>query len=302
MLKSNLEGWIKLKLKYIKEVLKLLSKFEQICFRGGTALSLTYEAIERFSEDIDITIFKGKLNIKNIANQIIENLEKMEWVSKVCLDSEEINIIIEFENKYLEPKTTFKFSYNKIHIELPKIMRKNNELSYKKIPPYKDANFSMKVMSLNEIFADKSSILIEKYSYDSTFSWALDERATARHIYDVQMLMEKKLLNKVDYNYIYKRVYSGMLKKDTGKLRGKDEFKKRKQMEFFNKSKTAAFIEFKENILKKKDELQDKVKLLVYPKSKNLNIKKMLTLYEKIFKFIFTIIKENLLKPYKENN
>lgn len=53
---------------YVTMILKLLAQTHELCvFKGGTSLSKCFHAIERFSEDIDITFTEhlGEARRKN---------------------------------------------------------------------------------------------------------------------------------------------------------------------------------------------------------------------------------------------
>ena len=293
MLKNKISESHQYKLGRIKEILKILQSEKQICFRGGTALSLTYEIIERFSEDIDISIFSGPKKIKAIISSLINKFENTNWINKTKHKQKEKKIELHFKNKKPKPPFSSIFSDNKIIIEYPEKFRSKNDFQFSFISPFKGADFKMNVMSKEHIFADKASILIEKFSKNLDFKWALDEKVQARHLYDVQMLIQKEEYKNVDNKYIRKRIYSVIIKKDQN-LRGKDEKFKKSQINFYKKSQKAAFLLFKLKLLDAKEEIEKNLKSIIYPGVNLINLRKFLKNYEPIFKSIFQIIKYNL--------
>ena len=234
MLKNKISESHQYKLGRIKKILKILQSEKQICFRGGTALSLTYEIIERFSEDIDISIFSGPKKIKAIISSLINKFENTNWINNTKHKQEKKKIELHFKNKKPKPPFSSIFSDNKIIIEYPEKFRSKNDFQFSFISPFKGADFKMNVISKEHIFADKASILIEKFSKNLDFKWAVDEKVQARHLYDVQMLIQKEEYKNVDNKYIRKRIYSVIIKKDQ-KLRGKDEKFKKLQINFYKK-------------------------------------------------------------------
>ena len=70
---------------YVTLVLRLLlEQLSNVVFKGGTSLSKGYHAINRFSEDIDITFDEhiGEARRKKLKNQILTPVDKKSPASK----------------------------------------------------------------------------------------------------------------------------------------------------------------------------------------------------------------------------
>ena len=64
---------------YVTLILRLLSEqLSNVVFKGGTSLSKGYHAINRFSEDIDITFDEhiGEARRKKLKNQILKGISE----------------------------------------------------------------------------------------------------------------------------------------------------------------------------------------------------------------------------------
>src|SRR3989338_1865019 len=68
---------------YITAILYLIKDVEGICFKGGTALQKIYLNYSRLSEDVDFTLTKDIVKVKE---KIINILEKSGLFGKITKD------------------------------------------------------------------------------------------------------------------------------------------------------------------------------------------------------------------------
>lgn len=193
---------------YVTMILKLLAEEAKDCvFKGGTSLSKCHKAIERFSEDIDIsfsnTLTQGqrkKLKDETIAG-ISEKL-KMPIVNwDQARSRRDYNCYI-FDYR---PSTGFvkdslipgvkmeivlsSIAFPTVEMEVTSLIydfliKENAEL----IEEYNLQPFKIKVQGLDRTFVDKTFAICDYYLQGKT------ERHS-RHIYDLYMLSSKVKLN-----------------------------------------------------------------------------------------------------------
>ncbi len=74
---------------YVTLILRLLSEqLDNVVFKGGTSLSKGFHAINRFSEDIDITFNEhiGEARRKKLKNKIINGIMGIVLLSLLCME------------------------------------------------------------------------------------------------------------------------------------------------------------------------------------------------------------------------
>lgn len=189
---------------YVTMILKNLAEKSQECvFKGGTSLSKCYKAIDRFSEDIDIT-FSNKLSQgqrKMLKNKVIAGI------------SEELGLpILDWEKtRSRRDYNCYTFSYKPIDSFVPEslisgvkmevslastafptarmqvdslVYRFLKEENMDVILDYGLAPFEMAIQGLDRTLADKVFALCDYY---------LEGRIKrhSRHIYDIYMLLPR---------------------------------------------------------------------------------------------------------------
>lgn len=181
---------------FLKELYKVSNN---IVLKGGTSLSKCYKIINRFSEDIDISLENDKdtesvkkilsHNIKQIISEQYFNLENE---NKIWSNSDYNKYLIDYKpifkndyvNEYLIIETsTFIKSYphkiNKISTFIYDYIKRTN---YEMVSKYMLEPFEIKVQNLERTFIDKIYALCDYYILDK-----INEHS--RHIYDLYMLL-----------------------------------------------------------------------------------------------------------------
>lgn len=186
---------------YVTMILKLLaSKRETVVFKGGTSLSKCYHAINRFSEDIDITFTEhlGEAKRKKLKNEVIKSISaelKMpisNWdktqsdrdyncylFQYESLDSEENNSLL----PYVKMETalgSYSFPVNFMAIDsyvYNYLIIENEEI----IKEYGLEPFNMNVQSLERTFVDKVYALCDYFMQNKSERYS-------RHLYDLVKL------------------------------------------------------------------------------------------------------------------
>src|SRR3989344_5247597 len=167
-----------------------------LIFKGGTCLYKIY-GLKRFSEDLDFSLI-GKINVEELIKKILENIEGSEIKAIKRLKN---SILIKIAFKGIITKyNTLRIDINLKNPVLDKFDVKNYTSSYIDINP-----FSLRVLSLKEILAEKLHSLLN--------------RESARDLYDLFFLLKfvdldrslitKKLSffnMKIDYTAFKKRI------------------------------------------------------------------------------------------------
>ena len=188
---------------YITMLLKKLSEqFEFLVFKGGTSLSKCYRVIERFSEDIDITIDKHisqgqrkklKKGITAIASELglrIPNIDSvMSRMDYNRYDFAYDSVIIDKSTGFSAgTKIILETSLTDVSFPVEKLPVYSliGDMFSKEAPDYIEqyglAPFNMKVQGLQRTFIDKVFAICDYYLKGSV------ERHS-RHIYDIHKLL-----------------------------------------------------------------------------------------------------------------
>lgn len=171
-------------------------------FKGGTSLSKVFGLIERFSEDIDISLSKNiptflKKNIKSVILDVakslgltvsnLENIKSRYDYNKYIFEYESL-----FYNKKLEIIIETSFYYEVYPVQKQKVNNFISEFCIKKniiLPiPFDGSNFEFCVQSLERTLIDKVFALCD-YKLENM----LDR--DSRHLYDIA-----KIVPHVEFN------------------------------------------------------------------------------------------------------
>lgn len=185
---------------------KLIELVPDLIFKGGTSLSKCYKIINRFSEDIDLS-----LNYNNLTNGMRKNLKKS--IVQVCsdLDFEILNLEetrsrrdfnsyeIDYKNQYssdflkskLIIETTFitkcfPFEEKEISSMIYEFLKENQKDEI--INTFDLEPFKIKVQSLERTFIDKVFAICD-YEIDGSIE------KHSRHLYDIYKIFNKVLEN-----------------------------------------------------------------------------------------------------------
>lgn len=186
---------------YVTMLLRLLSaKMPYIVFKGGTSLSKCHKVIQRFSEDIDITIDtqisqgqkkKIKQEIVSSAKELgmnIENLDEtrsrrdynryiISYDSVLPLSSNALNPTVLLETSYTS--VSFPTVILPVHSYIGDMMQ-NEAPDF--IEGFMLLPFSMKVQSIDRTLADKIFAICDYYLQGKV-------QKHSRHIYDIYKLL-----------------------------------------------------------------------------------------------------------------
>ncbi len=204
---------------YVTMLLRELNKrIEGIIFKGGTCLSKCFKIINRFSEDIDLTLdvtHFTQSNKRNANKQIIEVCDALDF--NVRNREQVINHSHGNYNKYeIEYPTKYNSPAVKSYIQIEMVyIQKAYPDEMKKVNSYigdwlissgrlEDASlfgldpFDIKVQTLERTFIDKVFAVCDYYLRN-------DSKRNSRHIYDLYKLYDsiafndsfKKLINNV---------------------------------------------------------------------------------------------------------
>ena len=196
---------------------EISSTVPDLVFKGGTSLSKCHKAINRFSEDIDLTVEydtkPSESKRKNLKKSIVAAIEKYGFE---LANPDEIRSRREFNKYIVNYPSEFMQSglKNHLHIEtMIKIKAYPNEemeaasLIYEymiaeglddMVKEYGLDPFVLKVQSAERTFIDKIFALADYY---------MSSRITehSRHIYDIYKLMDKVELNQ-EFKDLFERV------------------------------------------------------------------------------------------------
>lgn len=186
---------------FVTMLLRLLSeKMPYIVFKGGTSLSKCHQVIQRFSEDIDITIDtqisqgqkkKIKQAIISSANELGMNIENLDEIRSrrdynryiISYDS-----VLPLANNALNPAVLLETSYTAVsfptvtlpvHSYIGDMMKKEAPDS---IEEFMLLPFSMKVQGIDRTLIDKIFAICDYYLQGKV-------QKHSRHIYDIYKLL-----------------------------------------------------------------------------------------------------------------
>ena len=187
---------------YVTMLLRLLSeKMPYIVFKGGTSLSKCHKVIQRFSEDIDITIdtqiSQGqKKNIKQAivssADELGMNIENFnETRSRRDYNRYIIsyNSVLPLSSVALKPAVLLETSYTAVSfptVILP-VHSYIGDMMKTEAPDYAEEfsliPFSMKIQGIDRTLADKIFAICDYYMQGRV-------KKHSRHIYDIYKLLQ----------------------------------------------------------------------------------------------------------------
>jgi hypothetical protein len=211
---------------FVSLFLKELSKLENdvdIVFKGGTSLSKCYNVIDRFSEDIDLTINfpdnkAGRGLRRRLKENIVSTIEKlgMKFLNPDDVQSRKDfnNYEVEFERlfdstpemiPYIKIETIavykpYPCESKKVSNYITKYLEQLEE-GEELIEQYDLKPFEMNIQSIERTFIDKLFALCD-YHLGGTY-----ERYS-RHIYDIHMIWNSGFLNKEVLDNIIDNVLS----------------------------------------------------------------------------------------------
>lgn len=188
---------------YVTMILKALSSKTDCVFKGGTSLSKCHHAIDRFSEDIDIT-FSNKLTAgqrKSLKNNIIASVSEelkmpiIDWnKSRSRRDFNcytfEYEPLDQYDSEKMNPSVRMEVSLSSLSFPTERIpvdsyvrqfLEKDNA---NLIDKYGLELFSMNVQSIDRTFIDKVFALCD-YHMEKQYE------KHSRHIYDLYMLLPR---------------------------------------------------------------------------------------------------------------
>lgn len=186
---------------YVTMILKLLAQTHELCvFKGGTSLSKCFHAIERFSEDIDITFTehlgearRKKLKYKvlgPIADELgltISNWDSIESDKDYNAYFFKYKPITEYSGDIIKPEVKLETAL--VSYAFPTEMKSVSNLVYETLKQknfdflqkYGLQPFDMRVQSLSRIFVDKIFALCDYYMQGKS-------KRYSRHLYDLYKL------------------------------------------------------------------------------------------------------------------
>lgn len=192
---------------YVTLMLRLLSqKLPFIVFKGGTSLSKCHKVINRFSEDIDLTIDEAltqgqkrsvKEAINNAATELglvitnIDNIQSRKDYNRYVISYESI---IPSMTDVLYPNIILETSYKTISFPIVKMEVTNyivETFGMEQVEKLRELSlepFQMKVQDISRTLADKVFAICDYYIEGKT------ERHS-RHLYDIHKLLPMVSLN-----------------------------------------------------------------------------------------------------------
>ena len=199
--KQNLRPEIVEKDYYVTMILRLLSeRLPFIVFKGGTSLSKCHKAINRFSEDIDITIDTAiSQGQKKKVKEAIEEVSSLLGLSIPNLDETRsrrdynryeiaYSAIQQAKDFAVQPMVFLETSYTAVSFPVVELDVHNyiGDMMTEEAPDYIEqyqlSPFKMKVQSIDRTLADKVFAICDYY---------LQERVNghSRHLYDIFKLL-----------------------------------------------------------------------------------------------------------------
>ncbi len=193
---------------YVTLILKEISlTAPDLVFKGGTSLSKCHKVINRFSEDIDLTVeyetkpSEGKR--RSLKKNIVDTIEKS---GLVLANPDEIKSRREFNKYIVDYPSIFTQAGLKNHLQIETMIKirayPNQEMNAASliydyfvkegfselIDEYELAPFTIKVQSAERTFVDKIFALADYYLADNVTEHS-------RHIYDLYKLLDKVQLD-----------------------------------------------------------------------------------------------------------
>ena len=193
---------------YVTLILKEISlTVPDLVFKGGTSLSKCHKVINRFSEDIDLTVeyetkpSEGKR--RSLKKNIVDTIEKS---GLVLANPDEIKSRREFNKYIVDYPSIFTQAGLKNHLQIETMIKirayPNQEMNAASliydyfvkeefselIDEYALAPFTIKVQSAERTFVDKIFALADYYLADNVTEHS-------RHIYDLYKLLDKVQLD-----------------------------------------------------------------------------------------------------------
>ena len=201
---------------YITIILKTLKdKCPNIIFKGGTSLSKCFNAINRFSEDIDISFEEhlGESKRSNLKNNIIKSISEeldlpiVNWnilhsnnnVNKYIFSYKSVIETINDQNNYISLEVSLVVpSFPSQNSELGNYIYKyKNYLSNIDISEYELAPFTINWQTLERTFIDKVFAICDYYLLGKS-------ARLSRHLYDLHKLFS--IINKDNILNLIKEV------------------------------------------------------------------------------------------------
>jgi predicted nucleotidyltransferase component of viral defense system len=206
---------------YVTMILRLLSqKFSNVVFKGGTSLSKGFKAINRFSEDIDITFDEhiGEARRKKLKNDVLKGI------------SEELNLPISNWDNIQSDRdyNAYYFAYESVFgleddrmlssvkletalgsyafpTEIVSIGSYIGDFFMKKersdlAEQFMLDGFEMKLQSIERTYIDKIFALCDYYILGKS-------KRYSRHLYDIY-----KLTRRIDFDDSFKKLYEEIRK------------------------------------------------------------------------------------------
>jgi len=217
---------------WITYILKAISKTdykEIIVFKGGTSLSKVYKLIDRFSEDIDLSLLQIEYKSEHQIKRLIRNIEKIiiktplseipdhlqtskgsrirksVWEYPSFYDDNLISptIILEI-NSFSNP---FPYIKKEVSCYLHEFL--NQKKHFDIIEKYELLPFNVNVLNYKRTFCEKISALAR-----ASYSGELENKI--RHLYDIYKLMQideiKNFVNSIEFYELLDKVKSDDLK------------------------------------------------------------------------------------------
>lgn len=193
---------------YILKKLSSSSFKNDVVFKGGTSLSKGYNAINRFSEDIDLQLTKSSLGdnqkkklLKNIEETITEgmiylpkhpreskrgNIRKTIYQYQIQINEEDkgqVSDVIVLEiNSLSTPEPT---EILEIESYIAKYLRKIGKEEF--IPQFELESFKINVLSVKRTFIEKLFAVLD-YTFEENAEVELGNKI--RHLYDLHKLYQ----------------------------------------------------------------------------------------------------------------
>ena len=274
---------------YVCTILKELSKNQeelQAYFKGGTAVYKILDTMNRFSEDIDLTVnvFPEQSNTKN-QNRLKKSalgykIEGLELSKKECIDNKgSVTGIYRYNSIYDANKdplhragiiqveaTSFTISepYKKYNIE-PLIYKLANENERKVLrKQFGISSFDINIIKLERMFIDK--IFAAEFYYIRNMY-----KDTSKHLYDITILAQTKEIQKLLQNKgELEKLISYKRQEESYRKGGVDPNIKMKEFKYLKQDFNKDLLKEFEN-MQKKYVLNDRFKIEINDVKKVLN-------------------------------
>lgn len=207
---------------FLKNINHLSNDDITVVFKGGTSLSKGYQIIDRFSEDIDLTIKteNNKVTVgqrKKLKDTIIKTIDEVGYIlknpDKVRSRRDHNLYYVKYENVFeLEAAILPYILLETIVVYQPyptekrpitnyvtKYLREINRLDL--IDKYDLKEFEMTVQSIERTFVDKLFAMCDYYLENKVDRFS-------RHIYDIHMIWQSNLIDKDNIGKFLENVIS----------------------------------------------------------------------------------------------